>query len=98
MRPVRFAPCAAGASPIIKRRASGSPNPGTGFPQYFHSRNSRFFSRATRRQEARSRGHRLHATIARLTESKEENTGPEGECGAELGLQAGSPTQKWMRL
>ena len=29
-RPVRFAPCAAGARPMISRRARGSPNPGTG--------------------------------------------------------------------
>jgi len=33
MRPVRFAPCAAGARPTTRRRASGSPKPGTGRPQ-----------------------------------------------------------------
>ena len=33
-RPVRFAPCAAGASPITTSRASGSPKPGTGRAQY----------------------------------------------------------------
>jgi hypothetical protein len=32
-RPVRLAPCAAGASPTISSRAAGSPNPGTGFDQ-----------------------------------------------------------------
>ena len=33
-RPVRFAPCAAGASPRISMRAFGSPKPGTGRAQY----------------------------------------------------------------
>ena len=33
-RPVRLAPCAAGARPSTSRRASGSPKPGTGRPQY----------------------------------------------------------------
>jgi hypothetical protein len=47
---VRFAPCAAGASPTTSNRASGSPKPGTGLPQYVQSANSRFLSRATRRQ------------------------------------------------
>ena len=37
-RPVRFEPCAPGARPIIRTRAAGSPNPGTGFPQYSWSR------------------------------------------------------------
>ena len=32
-RPVRFAPCAAGARPRTSTRASGSPKPGTGRPQ-----------------------------------------------------------------
>jgi len=34
IRPVRFAPCAPGARPTINTRAAGSPNGGTGFPQY----------------------------------------------------------------
>jgi hypothetical protein len=34
MRPVRLAPCAAGASPTMSSRASGSPNDGTGRAQY----------------------------------------------------------------
>ncbi len=38
-RPVRFPPCAAGASPAISTRACGSPKPGTGRPQYVSSRN-----------------------------------------------------------
>ena len=33
-RPVRFPPCAAGARPTTSNRAAGSPNPGTGRPQY----------------------------------------------------------------
>ena len=32
-RPVRLPPCAAGASPTMRMRAAGSPNPGTGRPQ-----------------------------------------------------------------
>src|SRR2546423_309733 len=80
MRPVRFAPCAAGARPTTSKRAAGSPNPGTGFPQYVQSRNSRFFSRATRRQWRRSRGQRPQATIARLTAARLVN--PEGEAVA----------------
>ena len=32
-RPVRFEPCAPGASPITSTRALGSPKPGTGLPQ-----------------------------------------------------------------
>jgi hypothetical protein len=46
-RPVRLAPCAAGASPTISRRASASPNPGTGRAQYVSSRYARRFSRPT---------------------------------------------------
>ena len=46
IRPVRLAPCAAGASPTISTRARGSPNPGTGRPQYSSSRNeARFVAR-----------------------------------------------------
>ena len=36
-RPVRLPPCAAGASPSNRMRAFGSPNPGTGRPQYSSS-------------------------------------------------------------
>jgi hypothetical protein len=32
-RPVRFPPCAAGASPTTAIRASAGPRPGTGLPQ-----------------------------------------------------------------
>ena len=37
IRPVRFPPWAAGASPTISSRASAGPNPGTGRPQYVQS-------------------------------------------------------------
>ncbi len=39
--------CAAGARPTINNEASGSPNPGTGLPQYCQSRNSFLLFRAT---------------------------------------------------
>ncbi|HZI21064.1 MAG TPA: hypothetical protein VFD76_01060 [Gemmatimonadales bacterium] len=51
----------------MSSRARGSPNPGTGFPQYVQSRNARFFSAAMRRQYRRSRGQRAQATTALLT-------------------------------
>src|SRR5256886_12757079 len=73
MRPVRFAPCAAGASPTTSNRASGSPKPGTGFSEYSQSRSSGFFSRATRRQWVRSREQREQRTMERLTAVTEEN-------------------------
>ena len=63
-RPVRLPPCAAGASPTSRIRASGSPNPGTGRPQYVSSRNRATFSRATRSRHSTSRGQRRHATIS----------------------------------
>ena len=63
-RPVRLPPCAAGASPTSRIRASGSPNPGTGRPQYGSSRNRLTFSRATRSRHSTSLGHRRHATIS----------------------------------
>src|SRR5580692_10617999 len=63
-RPVRFDPCAPGASPMIRTRASGSPNPGTGLPQYSQSRYARRFSRATCSRYSTSRGHRVHATTS----------------------------------
>jgi aryl-alcohol dehydrogenase-like predicted oxidoreductase len=50
--------------------ASGSPNPGTGFPQYVSSRWARFFSRATASQWRRSRGHFSQETTARLIPSR----------------------------
>ncbi len=58
-RPVRFAPCAAGARPMRTMRAAGSPNPGTGRAQYVSSRNAARFSRPMRLQYWRSREQRL---------------------------------------
>ena len=46
-RPVRLAPCAAGARPRIRTRAAGSPKPGIGRPQYSSPANAARFSRAT---------------------------------------------------
>lgn len=64
IRPVRLAPCAPGARPRINRRAEGSPNDGTGFPQYSHSRNARRFVAATSRQYRTRRGQRRQLTIS----------------------------------
>src|SRR3954468_6141051 len=63
-RPVRLAPCAAGARPSTRTRASGSPNPGTGRPQYVSFRCAAFFSCATRAQYVRSRAQRSHLTMS----------------------------------
>ena len=49
-RPVRFAPCAAGARPEHEHARRGSPKPGTGLPQYWSSRCAAFLSRAIRAQ------------------------------------------------
>ena len=65
-RPVRFDPCAPGASPTNSTRARGSPNDGTGLPQYSHSRYARRFFSATVAQCSRSRAHRIasdHALV-----------------------------------
>src|SRR5438034_2836865 len=66
-RPVRLAPCAAGARPTRSSRARGSPNPGTGRAQYVSSRNARRFSRPMRWQYSRRRAQRSHETIAART-------------------------------
>jgi hypothetical protein len=63
MRPVRFDPCAPGARPATRTRASGSPNPGTGLPQYSSERKARRFSHATRSRHSTRRGHRRQRTI-----------------------------------
>jgi len=62
-RPVRFDPCAPGASPNASTRAPGSPNEGTGLPQYSHSAYARRFTFATSAQCARSLAQSSHATI-----------------------------------
>ena len=68
--PVRLPPCAAGASPTIRIRAVGSPNPGSGRPQYVSSRNRATFSRATRSRHSTSRGHRRHSTISAVSAAR----------------------------
>jgi hypothetical protein len=64
MRPVRFAPCAAGARPSTSRRAEGSPNPGSGRPQYSSPAKQARRSRATSSRHATRRGHRLQSAIS----------------------------------
>src|SRR5256886_10929058 len=60
----------------MRTSASGSPNPGTGRPQYSQSRNAARFVRATRSRYRTRRGHRRHATISEATPSKSsEDTG-----------------------
>ncbi len=63
MRPVRLAPWAAGASPTTTMRAAGSPNPGTGRPQYSSSANAARFSVATCSRHCTKRGQRRHSAI-----------------------------------
>src|SRR4051812_31577629 len=63
-RPVRLPPWAAGARPTMRIRASGSPNPGSGRPQYGSSLNLATFSRATSSRQPTSRGHRKQFTIS----------------------------------
>src|SRR5713101_1173322 len=76
IRPVRFAPCAAGASPRMSNCACESPKPGIGLPQYSHSRYARRFSRATFSRYFTSRGHFRHATISSFsTQSRERVSG-----------------------
>src|SRR3954469_10755855 len=70
-RPVRLAPWAAGASPTRRRRASGSPNPATGRPQYVSLRWAAFLSRAIPSQYRRSRGQSWQSAIAWRTEASE---------------------------
>src|SRR5256885_1847548 len=60
----------------MRTSASGSPNPGTGRPQYSQSRNAARFVRATRSRYRTRRGHRRHATTSEATRSKlSEDTG-----------------------
>src|SRR5437868_8032396 len=63
MRPVRFPPCAAGASPMSTSRAAGSPNPGTGRAQYVQVSNRRTFVRATSSRHRTRRGQARHSTM-----------------------------------
>ena len=73
LRPVRLAPCAAGARPTSTMRAAGSPNPGTGFAQYVSSLNAARFSRPMRVQYSRSRAQLLQAMMSERTSESEGN-------------------------
>src|SRR5512147_2527200 len=67
MRPVRLEPCAPGARPTSRSRAWGSPNPGTGLPQYVQSRNRAVLTRAMPSRWATSLGQRRQAMSWRLS-------------------------------
>src|SRR5262249_37600567 len=69
-RPVRFPPCAAGASPSTSTRARGSPKPGTGRPQYSSSRNAARFVHATSSRHATSRGHARQPVMSASSRAK----------------------------
>ena len=69
-RPVRLAPWAAGARPTSTTRASGSPKPGTGRPQYSSSRNAARFSVATCSRHATSRGQARHCATCSPSRSR----------------------------
>lgn len=75
MRPVLLAPCAPGASPTTSSRAAGSPNDGTGFPQYSWSRYARRLTLATSRQCATSRGQRVQPAISSFSVAKPDDEG-----------------------
>ena len=65
MRPVRLPPCAAGARPKTTMRASGSPKPGIGRPQYSSPRvRGALDAAATSSRHATSRGQRRQSTTA----------------------------------
>src|SRR5690606_35744998 len=65
IRPVRLAPCAAGARPTITSRASAGPNPGTGLPQYISSAKAARFVTATCSRHSTSRGHARQSISSR---------------------------------
>src|SRR5690242_8347138 len=84
MRPVRLAPWAAGARPRISNRAWSSPNPGTGLPQYSHSRYARRLSRATFSRYFTRRGHLRQATISSFRTLSRDDVSGIGLIGAPL--------------
>src|SRR5689334_23558878 len=63
-RPVRLDPWAPGASPKMRTRALGSPNPGTGFAQYSQSAYARRFTRPISSRYATSLGQSRQSTTA----------------------------------
>lgn len=74
MRPVLFAPWAAGARPITHTVACASPKPGTPRPQYSSSRNDARFSNATDSRHSTRRGHARHAETSARNLSRESTT------------------------
>ena len=70
IRPVRFPPCAAGASPRISTRASSSPHPGTGRPQYCWVREDARLTAATSSRHATSRGQARHTDCRAISSSR----------------------------
>ncbi len=63
-RPVRLPPCAAGASPTSRIRASAGPNPGTGRPQYVSSRKRATLTLACSSRQSTSRGQAKQSAIS----------------------------------
>jgi hypothetical protein len=74
-RPVRFPPWAAGARPTTTTRASGSPKPGTGRPQYVHPAKAARFSTATCSRHETNRGHARHDVISVLSVVRADTVG-----------------------
>src|ERR1700724_694840 len=64
IRPVRLAPCAAGASPTISTPGRSDPKPGTGRPQYGWSAKARRLATATSSRQVTRRGQARQTLIA----------------------------------
>src|SRR5207244_938183 len=73
-RPVRLPPCAAGASPTTRRRSWTSQKPGTGRPQYSHSRQAARFCRAIASRWRNRRAHFRQAMIVEVNLSIESGS------------------------
>src|ERR1700750_775967 len=63
-RPVRFAPCAAGANPTMSTCGRSEPQPGAGLPQYGCPANDLRFVTATCSRQSSSRGQALQTDTA----------------------------------
>src|SRR6266704_6726275 len=112
MRPVRLAPCAAGASPTSRSRAAGSPNPGTGRAQYVQARKRATLSRPTRsrcstrrgqsRQRVRRRSSRRSAEEAVRVAMAAAANDPGAASGVlappSCGVPSGTPRRSSLRL
>jgi hypothetical protein len=97
IRPVRFPPCAAGASPTISIRASAGPKPGTGRPQYVQSANAARLVRATSSRQSTSRGQARQPEIRRSRSAK-AFTGPRYGQVAEVVVVGGSGSHRPEKL